>query len=322
MKNRFATCLRGAIFVCLLLPSCIFGQTTFELIVGDTLEHFAGGIVELPDGKFVISGGRRPIFGNPLTGYITTLSQHGTVLSTIKTTDATLQTDIVLHDQHLLLSAYASAINGTEGAIRKMDFSGNSIYHNSSYAGSFGVVYTGLEADIYGGTIGFGSTSGLGVPSAHWARYDSNGVFRWAFLAGMFGLPLTASGGAPLADGGALLAASNLAGANNYDMGLVRVNAQGIPVWAKTLGTPQNDGSSKVMVRDSNFYYLGSTEIAGVQQCFLIKGTIDGNILWAQAYVAPTGQNRHRISCFGIHAGKCWPRGRGKLSRFFADVLA
>jgi hypothetical protein len=89
-------------------------------------------------------------------------------------------------------------------------------------------------------------------------------------------------------DGGYIVAGrTNSFGAGNYDVLLVKTDANGNVQWAKTYGGTSADFAYSVQqTSDGGYILTGYTESfgAGGRDIFLIKTDADGNIQWAKTY--------------------------------------
>lgn len=95
-------------------------------------------------------------------------------------------------------------------------------------------------------------------------------------------------------DGGYVLGAcTNSYGAGNYDLWLIKTNAQGGILWSRTFGGQAPDyigvaGRSA----DGGYFVTGSTTRAGGQTDFwLVKTNANGDSLWSHTYGGPQGEH-------------------------------
>ena len=88
-------------------------------------------------------------------------------------------------------------------------------------------------------------------------------------------------------DGGYIIAGrTNSFGAGNYDVFLIRTNANGDTLWTKTYGGAGDDaGESVEQTKDGGFIVAGTTNsFSHLIQVYLIKTNSSGDTLWTKTY--------------------------------------
>jgi hypothetical protein len=89
-------------------------------------------------------------------------------------------------------------------------------------------------------------------------------------------------------DGGYIVAGmTNSFGAGDYDVYLVKTNANGDVIWTRTYGGANFDDAWEIQpTLDGGYIIVGSTESFGLGQSdvYLIKIDADGNIVWTRTY--------------------------------------
>jgi uncharacterized delta-60 repeat protein len=89
-------------------------------------------------------------------------------------------------------------------------------------------------------------------------------------------------------DGGYVIAGFTQSfGAGNYDVWLIKTNASGDTLWAKTCGGANDDrGYSVQQTSDSGYIVTGFTKSfgAGLEDVYLIKTDASGDTLWTRTY--------------------------------------
>jgi hypothetical protein len=177
----------------------------------------------------------------------------------------------------------------------KTDAYGNIIWAKT-YGGTSGDYAFSLQQTSDGGYILAGSTSSFGVggSDAFLVKTDANGNVIWAKTYGgtsddLFYNFLQTS------DGGYILAGSTSSfGAGGSDVFLIKTDANGNIIWAKTYGGTSSDGAFSVQQTSDGGYILAgytSSFGAGGFDVFLIKTDANGNIIWAKTYGGTGGEN-------------------------------
>ena len=203
----------------------------------------------------------------------------------------------------------------------KYDASGNVLWAKSSGGSSADYAFS-VTADASGNilmtglfespTITFGSTTltltNAGLGNMFLVKYNASGNVLWAksaggiygdwassvttdvsgniYVAGLFGSPNITFGSTTL----------NNAGGLSYDMFLVKYDASGNVIWAKSAGGINDDWVTSIIADASGNLYLaghfgsstltfGSTTLnkVGVRDIFLVKCDASGNALWAKS---------------------------------------
>jgi hypothetical protein len=147
-----------------------------------------------------------------------------------------------------------------------------------------------------GGYAIVGVTDCFGVEGTdYWlVRTDENGKMQYNRTYGgpgydrPFSLIQTTDGGYGIAGKwGAVLAESE------YDMGVVKTDADGNLQWIKIYGGPNFDtGLSMLQTRDGGYAIVGETESfgAGDRDFWLVKTDVNGNMQWNRTYGGPSSE--------------------------------
>ncbi len=118
-------------------------------------------------------------------------------------------------------------------------------------------------------------------------KTDANGNVQWAKTYGGTSEDLAYSV-QQTSDGGYIVAGRTFSfGAGNYDFFLIKTDANGNLIWAKTYGgTGWDDARSVQQTSDGGYIVAGWTRSfgAGDWDIFLIKTDANGNIQWAKTY--------------------------------------
>jgi hypothetical protein len=170
--------------------------------------------------------------------------------------------------------------------------------HNPMSARSFAKTYGGTYSDFAssvqqtsdGGYIVVGYTYSFGAGYSNdifFIKTDANGNIISAKTYGGTGWD-EASSVRQTSDGGYIVAGlTNSFGAGSDDIFLIKTDAYGNIIWAKTYGGTDNDVASSVQqTSDGGYIVAGRTNSfgAGSDDIFLIKTDAYGNIIWAKTY--------------------------------------
>ena len=86
-------------------------------------------------------------------------------------------------------------------------------------------------------------------------------------------------------DGGYIIVGNTEAGANKYDVYLVKTDTSGKVQWQQTFGASGNSsGRSVQQTPDGGYIIVGTTEEAGKTKVYLVKTDSSGNKQWQQTF--------------------------------------
>jgi ribosomal protein S11 len=168
----------------------------------------------------------------------------------------------------------------------KTDANGNIIWAKT-YGGIYGDYAYSVQQTSDGGYIVAGGTYYIGAGSydIFLIKTDANGNIIWAKTYGgtswdyAFSVQQTS-------DGGYILAGVTYSFGTSYDIFLIKTDANGNIIWAKTYGGTSYDGAYSVQqTSDGGYIVAGWTySFGGAYDIFLIKTDANGNIIWAKTY--------------------------------------
>jgi ribosomal protein S11 len=170
----------------------------------------------------------------------------------------------------------------------KTDASGNIIWAKT-YGGTSYDWASSAQQTSDGGYIVAGGTRsfGAGGDDIFLIKTDASGNIIWAKTYGGTGYDLAYSV-QQTSDGGYIVAGVTWSfGAGGGDIFLIKTDANGNIIWAKTYGGTSDDWASSVQqTSDGGYIVAGVTWSfgAGYFDAFLIKTDADGNIIWAKTY--------------------------------------
>jgi hypothetical protein len=209
----------------------------------------------------------------------------------------------------------------------KTDANGNIIWAKT-YGGS---VASSVQQTSDGGYIVAGETYSFGAGSGDifLIKTDANGNIIWSKTYGG-----TSSDGAysvqQTSDGGYIVAGGTTSfGAGYDDIFLIKTDANGNIIWAKTYGGTHNDWAYSVQqTSDGGYIVAGWTNSfgAGWVDIFLIKTDANGNIQWAKTYGGISWEGtfsvQHTSDGGYIVAGYTYSFGAGGLDIFLIKTDA
>ncbi len=145
----------------------------------------------------------------------------------------------------------------------------------------------------YGYIVTGQAKRGIGKGDLSVIRIDAEGNPLWICYFDNAQLPDGGSWVEETSDGNFIVVgttASSLVGFNyDYDVCLIKINANGSILWSRTYGETGKDGGSFVQqTSDGGYGIVGSTEVvADNEDIYFIKTDGDGNILWKRNYGGP-----------------------------------
>ena len=254
--------------------------------------EYASSVQQTSDGGYIVAGLTTHFRGN-LDIFLIKTDANGNIIwaKTYGGTDY----DYVYSVQQTSDGGYIVAgLTGSFGAgesdifLIKTDARGNmqwaKTYGGATDDGAFSVQQT---SD--GGYIVAGQTNSFGVGGydIFLIKTDAKGNVQWAKTYGGKGSEV-ASSVRQTADGGYIVAGTTTSfGAGEEDIFLIKTDANGNIIWAKTYGGVSDDRAYSVQpTSDGGYIVAGYTASfgAGDWNIFLIKTDAKGNIQWAKTY--------------------------------------
>jgi hypothetical protein len=168
----------------------------------------------------------------------------------------------------------------------KTDANGNVQWAKTYGGGSDDYAYS-VQQTSDGGYIVAGETRsfGAGWRDIFLIKTDVNGNVQWAKTYGggsddyAYSVQQTSDGGYIVVGG------TSSFGAGLSDIFLIKTDANGNIIWAKTYGGTDRDSAYSVhQTSDGGYILAGWTRSFGAGDAFLVKTDANGNIIWAKTY--------------------------------------
>jgi uncharacterized delta-60 repeat protein len=178
---------------------------------------------------------------------------------------------------------------------------------------------------VAGGTWSFGA----GRNDIFLIKTDANGNIIWAKTYGGTDDDI-ANSVQQTSDGGYIVAGGTYSfGAGSADIFLIKTDANGNVIWAKTYGGTSSDYANSVQqTSDGGYIVAGETESfgAGRNDVFLIKTDANGNVQWAKTYGGTSSDYANSVQQTSdggyIVAGGTWSFGAGYRDIFLIKTDA
>jgi uncharacterized delta-60 repeat protein len=203
----------------------------------------------------------------------------------------------------------------------KTDADGNTTW-TRTYGGSDTDEGQSVQQTTDGGYIiaGYNDPWGTAIMDVYLVKTDAQGGLLWARSYGPEDDYECGYSVQQTADGGYIVAGSTAsAETNDTDLYLVKTDANGDCLWARTYGGDQwDEGYSVEQTADGNYIVAGYTESfgAGSMDFYLLKIDADGDTLWTRTYGGSgrdEGRSVHQTTDGGyIVAGYSWSFGAGQ----------
>jgi hypothetical protein len=247
---------------------------SFAKTYGGTDWDFASSVQQTSDGGYIVAGYAGDIFliKTDANGNVQWTKTYGGTgwdeASSVQQTS----------DGGYIVAGYA----GGDIFLIKTDASGN-IQWAKTYGGTYSEWASSVQQTSDGGYIVAGRTYsfGAGLDDIFLIKTDANGNIQWAKTYGGTNYDYAYSV-QHTSDGGYIVAGSTESfGAGGWDIFLIKTDANGNIIWAKTYGGTDWDFASSVQQTSDGGYIVAGYTLsfgAGLHDIFLIKTDANGNI--------------------------------------------
>jgi len=259
------------------------GNVQWAKTYGGGDDDRAFSVRQTSDGGYIVAG-RTWSFGVGVTFLIKT-DANGNIIWA-KTYGGTANSVQQTSDGGYILAGYTVSGGGDIFLIRT-DANGNIIWAKT-YGGTNIDVAFSVQQTSDGGYIvaGFTRSFGAGNDDIFLIRTDANGNRIWAKTYGGWDYDRAYSV-QQTSDGGYIVAGYTLSFGAGGDIFLIRTDANGNIIWAKTYGGTNYEKAYSVQQTSDGGYIVAGYTLsfgAGGGDIFLIRTDANGNIIWAKTY--------------------------------------
>ncbi len=194
-----------------------------------------------------------------------------------------------IDSSHYIIAGYSHSFgNGYEVYLIKIDQNGDSLW-TKTYGGPNDDEVFDIKRTPSGNLIiaGWTSSYGSGLRDAYLLHMDSDGDTFWSQTYGGSARDIAFAILPTIDDGFILAGETRSSGSGLSDLYLVKTNAQGDSLWAKTFGgTEQDFGYSVIETADSGFIAVGFTESygSGLGDVYVVKTNAFGDSTWTKTF--------------------------------------
>jgi uncharacterized delta-60 repeat protein len=270
------------------------GNIIWAKTYGGTNYNWARSVQQTSDGGYIVAGSTYSFGGGYYDIFLIKTDASGNIIWA-KTYGGIYYSDYASSVQQTSDGGYIVAgwtnsfgAGGYDAFLVKTDANGNIIWAKT-YGGTNWDYASSVQQTSDGGYIvaGYTESFGAGGYDAFLIKTDANGNIIWAKTYGGIG-DNRAYSVQQTSDGGYIVAGrTNSFGGGGSDIFLVKTDANGNIIWAKTYGGTNWDYASSVQqTSDGGYIVAGYTQSfgAGWEDIFLVKTDANGNIIWAKTY--------------------------------------
>jgi len=269
------------------------GNITWAKTYGGAIDDIAYSVQQTSDGGYIVAGGTESfgaggdifLIKTDANGNITWAKTYGGTYG--DGASSVQQTS----DGGYIVAGYIGFYDASEDKYNfdifliKTDANGNIIWAKT-YGGTSWDGASSVQQTSDGGYIVAGNTLSFGASGTDifLIKTDENGNIQWAKTYGgtdwdwAYSVQQTS-------DGGYIVAGYTYSFGADGDIFLIKTDANGNIIWAKTYGGTDVDLAYSVQqTSDGGYIVAGTTSSFGAGAVFLIKTDANGNIIWAKTY--------------------------------------
>jgi hypothetical protein len=315
-----------------LLKTDANGNISWAKTYGGTDDDIAYSVQQTSDGGYIVAGETNSFRAGIYDIFLIKTDANGNIqwAKTYGGTSDIYASSVQQTSDGGYIVAGGTLSFGVGGAfLAKTDANGN-IQWAKTYGGTRTDGAYSVQQTSDGGYIVAGWTWSFGADSADilLIKTDANGNVQWAKTYGGTGWDVARSV-QQTSDGGYIVAGGTSSFGAGGDIFLIKTDANGNIIWAKTYGGIYGDIAYSVQqTSDGGYIVAGWTRSfgAGSWNIFLIKTDANGNIIWAKTYGGIYGNIAYSVQQTSdggyIVAGYGWSFGTGSGDIFLIKTDA
>lgn len=295
----------------LLFALCSKAQITFsEAIGGDSTDQAIFGEPTF-DGGYIVVGWTKSYGAGFWDIYLVKTDANGSLQWTKTYGGPGGEVDCFVqqtHDSGYVITARTNSygVGSTDVYLIKTDSHGNAEWTKTvggtAYEEGHSVLQTSDRGYIH---TGYTNSFGAGADDVYLIKNDSMGNTQWAKTYGGGAIDHGHLIRQAVNGGYIIIGESNSFGAGDFDMYLLRLDANGNFVWSKTFGGSGDEHGWDLQVTSDNQYIITGYTASfngGNNSVYLLKTDTLGNILWSKIY-NNAGQNMSAYAMQEINGG-------------------
>ncbi|MCD6102046.1 MAG: T9SS type A sorting domain-containing protein, partial [Candidatus Cloacimonetes bacterium] len=281
-----------------LIKTNVQGDTLWTKTYGGTDQDYGNSVQQTTDGGYIIAGTTYSFGAGAADVYLIKTNAQGDILWTNTFGEASWDEGWSVQettDGGYIIAGLTNLEYSSAVYLIKTNAQGNALWtkiYGGTGPGSGCEWGRSVQQTTDGGYIitGFTESLGAGAADVYLIKTNSQGDILWTTT---YGGTNDESGYSvqETTDGGYIIAGRTRSfGTGNYDVYLIRTDANGGTLWTRTFGGTDNDeGLSVQETTDGGYILTGYTGSfgAGSSDFWLIKTNVQGDTLWTRTYGGP-----------------------------------